>query len=659
MPPRRAVSPLALETCSPRDSDFDGYELAISDDELDKGQRSARRRRVEKLGETYLQGIPLFILSASLRGPLDKGWVNPWKKNRKKVTGDERENGPVEQPVIPETNSRKRRCHTTPSVVSHSKSSATPRASSRSDRPREDALGIKSTDRVLGLEPTAVGSQSPRFTRYNPRDARWLKKDKVSTRFQNIDPPTSPTTSISSRVLRKGGTITSQQTGRLGAAGYGSATSSKDHQAKQSKEREPRPGLEQETNNLPFDGRRDTSGSNLLKDCSQSVNAGESVHVVSSSSQLPKFEYRLMHHGKYIAKIDDRPSPKPTRHTCSEPVIVGTSGIPMDGHEHPDQKPPTKRSGESGQAEANVWQDTENSSTNATHTIENPQSPNLDKGLVSNPTNGTASENKIPSAQHAPGNPAPSDNLTSLYSIAVSKATSNPTEDHNTDQPFSTQAALIMAQKTFQNDLRSPECSPVASAKKRRASQEPNHHSPSAVNITPFHKMNTPDRETVHRHGAPGTARVQMMSTQYMIDTATPFTFSTEKKAEFRALSSAKDKSKGKKRKTTSFALSSPSEIPLEHWTPDEDRIGSIMQQQPVEPRNSPSGSQQSALPMTLTGTTPPTAQEGQDAESFNLSQAIAEAGSWLQQSFEINQDITPWKSAQQLHQPYSANPAH
>src|SRR5699024_9116609 len=104
--------------------------------------------------------------------------------------------------------------------------------------------------------------------------------------------------------------------------------------------------------------------------------------------------------------------------------------------------------------------------------------------------------------------------------------------------------------------------------------------------------------------------------------------------------------SKSKKRKTTSFALSSPSEIPSEHWTPDEDHTENIAQQHSTEAHNSPSGSEQNALPMTLTGTTPPTAQDDQAVESFDLSQAIAEAGSWLQQSFEINKDITHCKSA-------------
>ncbi|KAL4921450.1 hypothetical protein BDW62DRAFT_174708 [Aspergillus aurantiobrunneus] len=629
MPPRRPVSPLALETCSPLDSDLDDYGLEGSDDELDESQRSAQHRRAEKLGEAYLKGNSLFILSASLRGPLDKDWVNPWKKNRRKTTASKRDNGPTGQPVIPETNSRKRRHHQSPPASSRSKSSTTRQVLSRTDGGRGDARRIDCTDQAPGFKPTAVGSESPRFTRYKPADVRWLKKDKASTGFQNIDPPTSPTTSISSRQLKKGGTTSSQSIGP--------------------------PGTEyKSTNRSFFDEGRPTPESTLQEDGSQGDG---SVHVVSSSSQLPKFEYRLKQHGKSATDAENR-LPEPSKDNHSEVGAVGISEIPVKVSKNPPQKSPSIFGAECDQMESHVARNTRNSLTlmNASNTIENPPSAaDLNKRLPSNPTNDSTSENNIPSAQHVPRDPAPWDNLTSLYSIAVSKATSNRTEDHNVDQQFSTQAALLVAQRSFQNDLRSPERSPVASVRKRRASQQFNHHSPNAASITPFHKMNAPDREIADQPEAPGTERAQMISTQYMIDAATPFTFSTEKKAEFRTVSSGKDRSKGKKRKITSFALSSPSEIPSEHWTFDEDHNESVMQQQPAEARNSPSGSQQSVFPMTLTGTTPPTVHEGQAVESFNLSQAIAEAGSWLQQSFEINRDITHCQSAK-LPQSYSAD---
>ncbi|KAI1745537.1 hypothetical protein F4680DRAFT_402506 [Xylaria scruposa] len=54
-----------------------------SDDENDEATKAAKQRRYEHYGRRYLQGKPLYILSASLRGPFDKasGWQNPWLPN--------------------------------------------------------------------------------------------------------------------------------------------------------------------------------------------------------------------------------------------------------------------------------------------------------------------------------------------------------------------------------------------------------------------------------------------------------------------------------------------------------------------------------------------------------------------------------------------------
>ncbi|KAL4882598.1 hypothetical protein BJY04DRAFT_37384 [Aspergillus karnatakaensis] len=403
---------------------------------------------------------------------------------------------------------------------------------------------------------------------------------------------------------------------------------------------------------------RHTPNLRQQKDSSQSIRVG-SVQVLSSSSQLPKFEYRL----KQIAKSNVRKEDQNHDATCEDARrAVGahsTDGIPSNMPEDPFKDAPLDQDDEDAQAGLKNPQITNNSPTltNASNTIENPSAADLDRELNSKLKSATTSENILPSAQPAPGNPPAPDNLTSLYSIAISKATSNRTDDQNAEHQFSTQAAVMMAQRSFQNDLRSPESSPVVSARKRRASQDSHYQSPNAVNITPFHKMNTPERDITGWPSAPRTAAAQMISTQYMIDAVTPFTFSTDKKAHA-SLPSGKAESKTKKRKTTSFALSSPSEIPSDHSITGGDHTEVFMQQEPANVQNSTSGSPQSAFPMTLTGATPPTAQEGQGAESFNLSQAIAEAGSWLQQSYDINMDITLCKS-NKAPQPYSTDTAH
>ncbi|KAJ0424871.1 hypothetical protein BJY00DRAFT_275446 [Aspergillus carlsbadensis] len=638
MPPRRLRSPLALETCP---SIADDYDLACSDDELDERQRSARRRKIEKLGEAYLQGRSLFILSAGLRGPLDKGWNNPWKKDRKKSATSQIGGAVADQPVIPETKSRKRKLYQSPIASTHARSSATPSASSRPDCIRENALATRPRDRMPDQGTESHGS--PHYTRVKPSDSKWLKKDKVSTRFPNIDPPTSPTTSVSARQVKP--RCATQSLGRPETPAYETARPSKGNRPKQLGPLGSSPGTQP--------GGRGTSlnedgGSRKRKGSTQSKVEDVSLRVVSPSSQLPKFEYRLKPHSR-----SDQPNSKSSKDDSSESSIaVFDKRIPKSS----PAKLPSMRSAEIDQTETMDQHDTEESTTvtNATNIDENSPSLHLERGLAGELKSGTTSENNLPSAQPAPENPPIPDNLTSLYSIAISKGTSTRTEDHNNDHQFSTQAAVLMAQKSFQNDLRSPEQSPVLSTRKRRASQGSNNESPNQINITPFHRLNTPDYDIGNPRSAPRTGGAQMMSTQYMIDAATPFTFSTErKKIDHRLLSSGKDRSALKKRKTTSFAIS-PSESSPEHSDHDEHTTSAFEPQSPDAP-GSPSGSQRSALPMTLTGTTPPTAQEGQGADSFNLSQAIAEAGSWLQQSFEISKDIAHCKAAK----PPQAHPSN
>ena len=78
----RPVSPLSAESfyLEPEDIIY-GTSQTSSDD--DSSARAAKRRRIEKLGEQYLRGDGLHILSAGLKGPFDKNWKNPWANRRR------------------------------------------------------------------------------------------------------------------------------------------------------------------------------------------------------------------------------------------------------------------------------------------------------------------------------------------------------------------------------------------------------------------------------------------------------------------------------------------------------------------------------------------------------------------------------------------------
>ncbi|KAI9821950.1 MAG: hypothetical protein M1827_002532 [Pycnora praestabilis] len=89
MSPIRGISPLTFEPLSPSPS-----EILVSDsDDDDRDHRASKRRRIESLGQQYLAGRPLLIHSASLKGPFDKSWRNPWQKRR--YTGTSKVSDPI------------------------------------------------------------------------------------------------------------------------------------------------------------------------------------------------------------------------------------------------------------------------------------------------------------------------------------------------------------------------------------------------------------------------------------------------------------------------------------------------------------------------------------------------------------------------------------
>jgi hypothetical protein len=78
----RPVSPLNAEPLRAQPEDI--YLDDSSDSYSDSEQRATKRRRIERLGEGYLRGDGLFIMTASLKGPW-MGWVNPWSKQNGKA----------------------------------------------------------------------------------------------------------------------------------------------------------------------------------------------------------------------------------------------------------------------------------------------------------------------------------------------------------------------------------------------------------------------------------------------------------------------------------------------------------------------------------------------------------------------------------------------
>ncbi|RHZ58245.1 tethering complex subunit PEP5 [Aspergillus thermomutatus] len=678
MPPRPPASPLSLEICSPSASDMDIDGVLGSDEELDEADWTARRQRIERLAESYLNGTPLFILSASLRGPFDRDWVNPWKKSRRRASGiRHQDSGPTsdtaaaEEIVIQETNSRKRRRYhelqdirgsnyhvglSDFDVASslHDEDLRTKSKSPLSSRPlREKRSGVSMASQpspkrsIPWARLSSLQGQDQEPSPFVSNDASWLKKDRVWINSRNVDPPTSPTTTVSSR----------QSDMRARAT----ATHSTKRQFP--------------TNAIPSQRRSSMDSSNragspvtmISRQGSIAGKGGskENETIVSSSSQLPKFEYRRRkvraasreEHTSFPMVLDKRKSP----------VVAEVMKVPDFKADRPPQAPAPRNV-----SFADAGDRCQSESSQASHTLtksdatpasppgmETARNPHAARSMQAN------TSEKLHSAQRVPGNSAMMDCATSLHTIAVSKEETEYDGDTIPDAQFSTQAAVLLAQRSFQNDLESPEPEELPSRPTGNPTQTPNPNASPPNEITPFYQLNTPGKaEITNKSSKPPATGLPVMSTQCIIDAVTPFTFSTEKKkSNYRVLSSAKSRSGGRKSQDVNLATRI---APSTHSSPspsvrDYSELGNSDAERNLDDDSRPEisilrdfqpQSQNSVLPMTLTGTTPPTAQDGQGviagADSFSLSQAIADAGSWLQQSFEINRDLQQcnrWKA--------------
>ncbi|KAL4898133.1 hypothetical protein BDV59DRAFT_166259 [Aspergillus ambiguus] len=650
MPPGQPVSPLALETCSPPPSHLDIDDIIGSDEELDEPGRVAQRRRIQKLADAYDQGKPLFILSASLRGPFDNGWVNPWKKDRKRrppTTSEIKQSHRQDNsPVVDETNPRKRRQHYAPEEPRSARPRPTPvkRSSvavSSHSKPapdRHDQTSI-SPDTARKRALPWVRTRDPSPQSYHPTpvkhtDENWLKKDRKRTGFQTIDPPTSPTPSNSHHFdMRNHTKKTSRSKHRRdGADGIHEELVARERAVTSSPQKRPRAGMTPEKitkSATPSAEQRPCSSAQ--KHTSDTVNPQNSLYVLSSQSNLPKFEFRRRRHAASTS-----PSKKPPASESGGKDESG-DGIAPETHNPQVIAPPDLDAQESATLE------------NASNPVDSIPRSGVEH---SHPTGASISE-KIPSAQQVSAAPTMTGYVTSLHSTAVPKGNGDSDAGVVADAEFSTQAALLLAQRSFQHDLGSPEHVLAASQNQVHAVQASNL--PPNSDITPFRRLASPTAEKgTDRSKAPDTSRGQMLSTQCMINAATPFAFSTEKKVDkvnYYMKSSMKKSTCAGKPKTTSFGISTPF---LEEHAPDSLKSG-IERVPDSMPRRSPeiqgyhTQTQPSPLPMTLTGTTPPTAQDAQypGADSFNLTQAIAEAGSWLQQSFDFTKDLQKCKKSQ------------
>ncbi|EER40959.1 conserved hypothetical protein [Histoplasma capsulatum H143] len=156
---KRHTSPLHFEPLSPLPSELLS-EFSDSDDGLDRATRAAKWRKIERLGQDYLEGRPLFILSAGLKGPLENGWVNPWKRNT------EKDKTPPQKLSLPKQDKErglKNGVQSSIAVPSETPSRPLKRPSNRPSRVRRQGSGFESSlepEQILELQSNQVQRQA-------------------------------------------------------------------------------------------------------------------------------------------------------------------------------------------------------------------------------------------------------------------------------------------------------------------------------------------------------------------------------------------------------------------------------------------------------------------------------------------------------------------
>jgi len=553
MPFPRPVSPITFESCSPPASDINPDDLLGSDDELDDTARAAKRQRIEKLAESYLRGQPLFILSASLRGPFEKGWKNPWSKKRKTAAGSKsrkvakpdghaREAGPVVQETDPRHPKYGEDLSAACPPVDASLAETSTVVPSKDARP----LSVVGSAQKRPRQHAAVDQEnraSPRSAK-KPKDAssmstsagdasfagngtaNWLKKDRKRMNFGRFEPPSSPTPKIASRQAESKLRMNVPRSVEGRALEFSALQTPKTSTAP-GKHSAVHASSRPTQTSVPVTYQPSTVANRSPRKEQMSPKkvgyAATSFNVVSSTSQLPRFEYRCLDQdSSQQAKSKSHGKRPPEPPPPAEALYGQYEDIPLPDAPEPTKEPLADHSAEETGQSFHRSKDLRFADVEGSESTEAyPQVP----------TEHNTYEN-LPSAQQVPPPPGVSDRMPSLHSTAMPRTDTDHSRDTSPDTQLSTQAALLHAQKSFQDDLESPE------QRHGKTPAQPRPQSPSGddsvllAQETPFYLPNAGDKSLLRSSRRLVRDRMQNMSTQCMIDAATPFTFSTEKKTQ-------------------------------------------------------------------------------------------------------------------------------
>ena len=196
---KRPTSPLHFECLEalPEDILWPG-----SDDEADEDELEKKRLRIEILGKQYLEGKPLFIQTAGLRGPFHQGWINPWARERKYHNLDLKrfpQISEAEHPTaqdladLPSISVSAKRRSLVSTEVDHQREKVV--CEEAWEEPRAKRRRHEEDIRPIGPNAVDVYEQAIADLRDGPQN-QWLKRDRSHaysrSREENVSPTPTP-----------------------------------------------------------------------------------------------------------------------------------------------------------------------------------------------------------------------------------------------------------------------------------------------------------------------------------------------------------------------------------------------------------------------------------------------------------------------------------
>ncbi|PGG98748.1 hypothetical protein AJ79_08768 [Helicocarpus griseus UAMH5409] len=730
---RRYTPPLHFEPLSPRPSDI-LPDFPDTEDKLDEAARVAKRRRIEKLGQDYLEGKQLFILSAGLKGPFNDGWVNPWKTNPKpgnpacqrgNVNGRFGDTRP-ELVAIPESIPKRTKRYQKPPARrqgSGFESSLEPQPAqqhqvdklqrkggkedrhragsdtSTHDRKRSSNNNCKqrltSPPKPHSASARRSSIESDSFSHGQRRPSNTLSKQQsVSAKVNSV---AERHRSLSHRASADGWLRTDGRTLRPQAYEYEhlnpSSPTPSYRQRSSRKSQQDRGNKRQRLDHLddrnrspdrhwdsftPFNGPQSESllgnherefgpdkpsrkSAKSPEGRSRFFKPGKPASALSAHPNGKEKRYMLFPDGKRVSALAQ---PGPTREASQSPRVVPPSDHLPEFQYRRIKKPSEDSASNSNsegkprrqsQAKRDTPQQENTQKTNGEICHTSAPGPSLEGTHDFHDHISTAASEIIPSAQIVPGQSRLPNPLLSLYSTNFSGgntgAAGRGSQSEGYDDQVSTQAAIAIAQKSLQDDLASPAKDTTSKARivsqgevnlPRRSPHTNSQDNAVSSQVKPLNLFDTPDSQR-----AKNDHRWQDPSTQTMLNSMTPFDFSTVKRTKPWRKSDG-DWKKSEEHMNLEFPdepLPARLRIGTESISPkstsarpSQARVPGLRQfpsNASTDPPPAEESSEFTILPFNLAASSNATGQQdgqghGEPEDNFNLSQAIADAGTFL-----------------------------